>query len=86
MKKEFVMRGQTASGTQEVLNFSGSKLGYAYRLTEFQLYPSTGIGSGNYEFTGIINAGKNTAAPTDPNFNDEGLVESWVVEKLTDET
>jgi len=74
MRKEFVMRGQTASGTQEVLNFSGYKPGYAYRLIEFQLYPSTGIGSGNYEFTGIINAGKTTASPTDPNFNDQGCI------------
>ena len=31
MKKEFVMRGQTASGETEVLNFSGYKPGYAYR-------------------------------------------------------
>jgi len=74
MRKTFVMRGQTASGTQEVLNFSGYKPGYAYRLIEFQLYPSTGIGSGNYEFTGIINAGKTTASPTDPNFNDQGCI------------
>ena len=41
MKKEFVMRGQTASGQTEVLNFSGNTPGYAYRMTEFQIYPST---------------------------------------------
>jgi hypothetical protein len=74
MNKEFVMRGQTASGGTEVLNFSGYKPGYAYRLVEFQLYPSTNIGTDTYEFTGIINAGKTTAAPTDPNFNDEGCI------------
>jgi len=74
MKKEFVMRGQTASGTQEILNFSGYKPGYAYKLVEFQLYPSTGIGTAHAEVVGSITASKTIAAPTDPNFNDEGLI------------
>ena len=74
MNKEFVLRGKTASGQTEVLNFSGNKPGYAYRLTEFELYPSTGIGAGNNELCGTITAGKTAVAPTDPNFNDEGLI------------
>jgi len=74
MRKEFVMRGQTASGQTEVLNFSGYKPGYAYRLTEFSLYPSTGIGSAENELSASITAGKTVVAPTDPNFNDEGLI------------
>jgi len=74
MNKEFVMRGKTASGTQEVLNFSGYKPGYAYRLVEFQLYPSTAIGAAGYEMLGTITAGKTAVTPTDPNFNDEGLI------------
>jgi len=78
--EEFVMRGQTASGEQEVLNF-GSKHGYGFRLIEFQLYPSTGIGTAQDEMCGIINAGKTTAAPTDPNFNDEGVI-GTVITKL----
>lgn len=79
MNKEFVMRGQTASGETEVLNFSGHKPGYAYRLTEFQLYPSTSIGSQFAELVGTITAGKTAVAPTDPNFNNEGLIASLVV-------
>jgi len=74
MRKEFVMRGQTNSGEQEILNFSGYKPGYAYRLVEFSLYPSNGIGSGRYEITGSITASKAIAAPTDPDFSDEGLI------------
>jgi len=74
MKKEFVMRGQTESGETEVLNFSGYKPGYAYRLTEFQMWGSTGIGSAKAEQLGTITAGKVAVAPTDPNFNDEGLI------------
>jgi len=74
MNKEFVMRGQTASGLTEILNFSGLTPGYAYRLTEFKLYPSTGIGSAAYELVGSITAGKTAIVPTDPNFNDEGLI------------
>jgi len=74
MKKEFVMRGQTASGETEVLNFSGYKPGYAYRLTEFTLYPSTNIPGVDYEMTGTITAGKLAVAPTDPDFRNEGLI------------
>jgi hypothetical protein len=76
MNKEFVMRGQTASGSTEVLNFSGNTPGYAYRLTEFQIYPSTNIGNAQEEIVGTITAGKTAIAPTDPNFNDEGLIAS----------
>jgi len=74
MNKEFVMRGQTASGGTETLNFSGAKPGYAYRLTEFSLYPSTNIGGTDNELFGTLTAGKTSVAPTDPNFNDEGLI------------
>jgi len=74
MKKEFVMRGQTVPGNTEVLNFSGYKPGYAYRLVEFSIYPSTGIGSGSHEMVASITAGKTAIAPTDPNFNDESLI------------
>ena len=80
MNKEFVMRGKTASGGTEVLNFSGYKPGYAYRLTEFTLYPSTNIPGVDYEMTGTITAGKTAVAPTDPNFNDEGLIGSALLQ------
>jgi len=74
MRKEFVMRGKTASGETEVLNFSGYKPGYAYRMTEFQIYPSSNISGVNWEITGSVTASKTIAAPTDPDFNDEGLI------------
>jgi len=74
MRKEFVIRGKTASGGTEVLNFSGFKPGMAYRMTEFKLYPSTGIGTTSQEMCGSVTAGKTAVAPTDPNFNDEGLI------------
>ena len=68
------MRGQTVSGGQEVLNFSGFKPGMAYRLTEFLLFPSTATGTTSYEMCGSITAGKTAMAPADQNFNDEGLI------------
>ena len=77
MKKEFVMRGRTASTAglnTEILNFSGHKPGYAFKITEFSLYPSTDIGSSNAEMCGTITAGKTSITPTAPNFNDEGLI------------
>ena len=74
MKNEFVLRGQTASGETELLEFGGYKEGYAYRLIEFQLYPSTNIVGTNHEIVGTVTAGKSAVAPTDPNFDDEGLI------------
>jgi len=75
MNKEFVMRGQTASGTQEVLNFSGYKPGYAYRMTEFQIYPSTALGASvEYELAATVTAAKTYENPSNPNFNNEGLI------------
>jgi len=74
MKKDFVIRGQTASGETEILEFGGYKEGYAYRLTEFEIYPSTGIGSNNDEMAASISAGKTAVDPTVPNFNNEGLI------------
>jgi len=74
MNKEFVMRGQTVSDGQEVLNFSGYKPGYAYRLVEFQIYPSISIGTVEYELAASITAGKIFEDPSNPNFNNEGLI------------
>jgi len=74
MRKEFVMRGSTASDTQEVLNFSGYKPGYAYRLVEFQIYPSAAIGTNTSELSATITAGKVFEDPVNPNFNNEGLI------------
>ena len=76
MNKEFVMRGQTAKGLTEVLNFSGNTPGYAYRLVEFILYPSTNIGAADAEMCAVITAGKTALDPQNPNFSDEGLIGS----------
>jgi len=74
MKKDFVIRGQTASGETEILEFGGYKDGYAYKMTDFQIYPSTGIGSNNDELAGSVTAGKTAIDPTAPNFNNDGLI------------
>ena len=77
MRKEFVMRGQTASTAgqnTEILNFSGGKPGYAYRLIEFVIYPSTDIGASVADMCASITAGKTASDPQSPNFNDEGLI------------
>jgi len=74
MNKEFVMRGKTASGLTEILNFSGLTPGYAYRLTEFQLWPSAGIGTTNQELAATVTASKTFEDPSNPNFNNEGLI------------
>jgi len=77
MKKEFVMRGQTASGETEVLNFSGYKPGYAYRMTEFSLYDTTP--SAATTMLASVTAGKTAVSPDDINFNNDGLIASSVI-------
>jgi len=74
MNKEFVMRGQTASGLTEVLNFSGNTPGYAYRLVEFQIYPGEAISTTSHEMHATITAAKVLEDPSNPNFNNEGLI------------
>jgi hypothetical protein len=79
MKKEFVIRGQTASGGTDVLEFGGKtkeNKNMAYRIVEFVLYPSTNIGGANEELCATISAGKTAITPTDPNFNDDSLIAS----------
>ena len=73
-QKEFVMRGKLASGTNKVLNFSGMAKGYAYRMTEFQIYPSVNIGNVNCELAATVTADKVYEDPSGPNFNNEGLI------------
>ena len=68
------MRGQTASGLTEVLNFSGYKPGYAYRMTEFDIYPSGPIGDQTAEMSATITAAKTYEDPQNPNFNNAGLI------------
>ena len=74
MRKEFVMRGKTASGLTEVLQFGKYKQGYAYRMTEFQIYPSTNIGGVQAELAATVTAAKTFEDPSNPNFNNEGLI------------
>jgi len=74
MKKEFVIRGKTASDGQEILNFSGGKKGYAYRMIEFQLYPSNDIGGTSAELAATITAAKTAENPVNPDFSNEGLI------------
>ena len=74
MNKEFVMRGRIDTGLTKVLNFSGHKPGYAYRLVEFLLFPATNIPTQSVELSGTVTAGKVVVAPTDPDFNDPGLI------------
>jgi len=74
MRKTFVMRGSTGSGLTEVLQFGKYKAGYAYRLVEFSLYPFNNIGGSESELNATITAGKTAVAPTDPDFDNDGLI------------
>jgi hypothetical protein len=72
--KEFVMRGQTASGLTHTMNFSGHKGDYGFRLVEFEIWPSTNIGGQASELCASVTAAKTFEDPSNPNFNNEGLI------------
>ena len=74
MKQEIVMRGKTPSGENEILNFSGLKPGYAYRLINFEILFSTGIGTTNQELCASLTAAKTYENPASPNFKNQGLI------------
>jgi len=77
MKKEFVMRGQTASGGTEVLEFGGRQKenkNMAYRIVEFVISPS--VMNTDFEGCGIITAGKTALDPVNPNFRQESVIAS----------
>lgn len=83
---DFVMRGRTSYNSAksayepETLNFSGYKPGMAYKLTEFVLFPSTNIGAVSSELCGAITASKTAADAANPNFNDDGLIGTFVID------
>ena len=74
MPEKLIMRGQTADGGTETLNFGGHKGDNAYKLVDFQLYCSSSVGNQSAELVGTISAGKAAISPTDPDFDDQGLI------------
>jgi len=74
MRKTFVMRGKTASGLTEVLQFGKYKQGYAYRLTDFIIYPSTALGTQSARLSATVTAAKTFEDPANPNFDNDGLI------------
>lgn len=87
--KEFIIRGKTAdfkvTGDTHVINFGGHKGDYGFKLIEFQLYSSEGIGATPDEMCGAITAGKTAADPEAPNFEDEGLIATSMLNNGGDE-
>ena len=76
------MRGKTASGLTEVLNFGKYKQGYAYRMTEFTIYPSE---THKYaELSATITAAKTAEDPSNPNYNNDGLIATAMLSQRTD--
>jgi len=74
MPENLIMRGKTSSGETETLNFSGHTPGYAYRLVDFKIYPAEDIGSANQELAATVTAAKTAEDPSNPNFNNPGLI------------
>ena len=73
MKKQFVMRGQTASSGEEVLNFTGHKEGFGFKLIDFRIYPTV-MGTAAAECYASITAGTSAADPVNVDFSDDGLI------------
>ena len=74
MPEKLIMRGQTADGGTETLNFGGNKGDNAYKLVDFQLFCGANVGNQSAELVGTIAAGKAAISPTDPDFDDQALI------------
>ena len=80
MKKEFIIRGQTAKGLTETLNFGGHNKGYAYRLIEFDLFQSNIASGVDAQLCAIITAGKTALDPQSPDFGLEECIATAIYE------
>jgi len=74
--KEFIMRGQTASGGIHTINFSGHKGDYGFKLVEFKLWSGADLHGANYECCASVTAGKVAIDPVLQDFSVEGLIGS----------
>ncbi len=74
MPRKLVMRGKTATGGTEKLNFGGKTPGYAYRLTSMKLWGSNNLGGASNELWATLTRAKVIEDPVAPNFNNEGLI------------
>ena len=74
MPSEFIMKGQTSTGASEVLNFGGRNKGYGFKLTRFELWPASAIGTTGQELVGSVTANNAAMDPINPDFEDPGLI------------
>lgn len=74
MPKEFLMRGETVTSGEEVLNFSGIGIrkGYGVQMTEFKLWPA--VPSNSVNLHAAVTAENVAANPVAVNFNNDGLI------------
>ena len=82
------MRGKVGdfktTGDSEILNFSGSKTGYGYRLVEFRIWSTVSINTAD-EMEAIITTGKTAANPAAPDFSNQGTIGVATWQDGTDE-
>lgn len=78
MPEELIIRGKSAIGVTETLNFSGRTPGYGYHLVEFQLFPSTDLAT-DFELTACITAGDVALDPQAADFDTAGLIGSMIL-------
>jgi len=76
MPKEFVIRGNSPTGIAETLNFGGYTPGYAFRVTEFLLFPRGNMATTAFECMGSLTMNSAGQDPVAPDFNDDALIAS----------
>jgi len=74
MPEEFIIKGQTVTGGEEVLNFGGRTKGYGFKLTRFELWAASAIGTTAQELVGSVTADKTSMDPINPDFDSPGLL------------
>ena len=74
-KKEFILRGKTASGPgTETISLGGLADGYAFQLIAFELWPSDNLGGQSAECWGALTRSSSPEDPINPDFSDDALI------------
>ena len=74
MPKDFIIKGKTVTGGEEVLSFGGRTKGYGFKITRFELWPASAIGTTGQELVGSVTADNTSMDPINPDFDSPGLI------------
>jgi hypothetical protein len=68
------MRGNNANGDSKVIHLSGLADGEGYTLANFEIFPTTGVGTTEGELMACLTRDTTASDPANPDFDEQGLI------------